>query len=154
MEKYWFYYNENNEIKEIKCIEDFPPESFGFVYKIVNLTNGKFYIGKKYLFHTQKKKLTLTEKFENKKKNIWKDYKHITKESDWKNYYGSNKMLKEDIKQLGKHNFDREILKICNKKKQLTYWETSYQFKYDVLHEHVDTYNDNISGRYFREDFA
>lgn len=150
--KCWFYYDDENNIKEIKDINDFDLDCFGFVYKITNITNGKFYIGKKYLFHTQKKKLTLTEKAENKKKNIWKDYKKVVKESDWKNYYGSNTVLKEDLKLVGYDSFDREILKFCKSSLELTYWETAYQFKYDVLF--VDSYNSNISGRYFREDLA
>jgi hypothetical protein len=40
------------------CPEDFNPEDYtGFVYKITNLTNGKFYIGKKSFFHNTNIKL-------------------------------------------------------------------------------------------------
>ena len=149
--KNWFYYSDENEIKEIQSVDDFEKDCFGFIYKITNITNNKIYIGKKYLFHTTKKKYTLAEKAENKKINIWKEYKYVVKESDWKKYYGSNKKLIEDIKILGYENFDREIIKFCYDKRSLTYWETSYQFKYDVLL--TESYNDNISGRYYREDF-
>ena len=33
--------------KVINKIEDFPKETFGFIYKITNNETGKFYIGKK-----------------------------------------------------------------------------------------------------------
>jgi len=80
-----------------------------------------------------------------------KAFEYITKESDWKTYYGSAKELKEDITKLGFDNFKRNILKICYSSKELNYWETSYQFKEDVLL--VESYCDNIAGRYFRKDF-
>jgi len=140
------------ENKLIEKIEDFEhPSIFGFVYKIINKDNGKFYIGKKHLFHTSKKKIGKEQKAKNKLLNIWKDYEYVTKESDWKTYYGSSSSLKEDINKLGKDNFERIILKICYSSKELNYWETSYQFKEDVLF--VNSYNDNISGRYFKKDF-
>lgn len=149
--KNWFYYDDNNELKEINSVDDFDSECFGFVYKIQNLENKKIYIGKKYLFHTTKKKYTLAEKAENKKINVWKEFKYVEKESDWKKYYGSNKVLLEDIKTIGYEHFNREILKFCYEKRELTYWEIAYQCKYDVLF--IDSYNDNINGRYFRKDF-
>lgn len=136
---------------EYKEISDFPLNAFGFVYKIVNKTNGKIYIGKKQLYHTSKVKIGKEEKERNKKNNIWKDYKYVTKESDWKKYYGSSKLLKEDIQKLGNENFERWILKICYNSKELNYWETYYQFFEQVLIR--DSYCDNIAGRYFRKDF-
>jgi len=36
---------------------EFQENSFGFVYKITNLTNGKIYIGKKSFIHNKRKKL-------------------------------------------------------------------------------------------------
>jgi len=36
-------------------------------------------------------------------------------------------------------------------KKQLTYFEMYYQMRENVLH--VDSYNDNILGKFFRKDF-
>ncbi len=50
----WFWY-ENMEIKEFKTIDDFPQECFGFIYEITNIITGKFYIGKKSLYHNVKK---------------------------------------------------------------------------------------------------
>ena len=40
------------------CGDTYNPEDYtGFVYKITNLTNGKFYIGKKSFFHNTNVKL-------------------------------------------------------------------------------------------------
>jgi len=142
----WLYEN-----KEIKSLEDLPEKAFGFIYKTINIQTEKFYIGKKQLFHTSKKKIGKEQKAKNKLLNIWKDFEYITKESDWKTYYGSAKELKEDINKLGSDNFKRNILKVCYSSKELNYWETSYQFKEDVLL--VESYCDNIAGRYFRKDF-
>jgi hypothetical protein len=36
-----------------------PEDYLGFVYKITNLTDGKFYIGKKYFWYNKKKSLVL-----------------------------------------------------------------------------------------------
>ena len=70
---------------------------FGFVYLITNKSNGRRYIGMKYLwqFRTPKGK---------KRK--------VKSESDWKNYYGSCPELKEDIIKFGRENFSRTILSL------------------------------------------
>ena len=47
----WLY----NE-KEITDISQFPPNTFGFIYQVTT-PDGKKYIGKKVLYHNQKKKL-------------------------------------------------------------------------------------------------
>ena len=78
-------------------ITQFPENTFGFVYMTTHKPTGKSYIGKKVLFHNQKKKLG--------KKELAAlagivgrrpSYKLVVKESDWKTYYGSQ----TDIKQL------------------------------------------------------
>jgi hypothetical protein len=48
--------------------------------------------------------------------------------------------------------FNREVLCICNSKLELTYWETAYQCKCNVLF--VNSYNDNVLGKFFKKDFA
>lgn len=143
----WFYKD-----KEILNISDLPENSFGFIYEIHNVKLNRKYIGKKQLYHTSKRKIGITEKEENKKKNIWKEYKYVTKESDWKTYWGSNKSLIEDYKNQKGDQFLRTILHICYNKRELTYWEVSYQFKYDVLFN--NSYNDNILGKFYSKDFV
>jgi hypothetical protein len=54
------------------------------------------------------------------------------------------------MKLLGEDCFTREIIKLCNSKKQLSYYETYWQFKLDVLSQ--DTYNENILGKFYRKD--
>lgn len=51
----WLY----NE-REITDISQFPPNTFGFVYQVIT-PEGKKYVGKKVLYHNQKKKLTKAE---------------------------------------------------------------------------------------------
>jgi hypothetical protein len=143
----WLYNN-----KVIEKLEDFPENTYGFIYKITNKTNGKFYIGKKQIMSQTnvklgKKELEALPTQRGKKPSK----KLVIKESNWIGYMGSNKFLLEDIKTLGENNFTKEILIICPNKKLLTYWELAIQCKHDVLQ--ANSYNDNITGKYFRSDF-
>ena len=47
--------------KVINSLEDFPQDTFGFIYIVTHKPSGKSYIGKKSLFHNIKKKLTKKE---------------------------------------------------------------------------------------------
>jgi hypothetical protein len=147
----WFWY-ENMGIKEFKTIEDFPENSFGFIYKITNVVTGKLYIGKKSLYHNIKKKLTKKELAEQTGPGRKSSTKRIQKESDWVTYWGSNKEMLEEIKTKGHLAFNRKILKIVTTKKELTYWEIAYQCQYNVLF--IDSYNDNILGKFYKRDFV
>jgi len=143
----WLYEN-----KVINKIEDFPENTFGFIYKITNKETGKFYIGKKQLISNTnvklgKKELAALPITRGKKPSK----KLVTKESNWADYWGSNKFLLEDIKNLGYDKFHREIIIVCPNKKLLTYWELAIQCKYDVLQ--VNCYNDNLLGKFYRKDF-
>ena len=138
------------EGKEITSIEQLGEKAIGFVYKITNNKTGKFYIGKKSLESKINKPLTKKEQLEWNKPGRIPKKKLVIKESDWQNYYGSSKSLLEEIKQSSKSDFTREIIKICYSKKQLSYYEVYFQFEYKVLH--VDTYCDNILGKFYRKD--
>ncbi len=143
----------DNGLKEFNSIEDFPENTFGFIYRIINITDGKFYIGKKQLLSNTTKKLGKKEMaLLPNQRGRKTTKKKIIKESDWINYNGSCKPLLEDIKQLGDDKFHREILMLVNTKKELTYWEIAYQIKYDVLRN--NSYNNSILGRYFPKDFG
>lgn len=141
----WLYEN-----KVITDIAQLPENSIGFVYKITNLTNGKFYIGKKSLLSVTNKLLTKKEQSEWNKPGRIPKKKKVIKESDWQNYWGSSKVLQADVKAIGKELFLREIIRVCYSKKELSYYEVYNQIKYEVLH--VDSYNDNVLGKYFRKD--
>lgn len=108
-----------------------PQNYYGFVYEIENLTTGKKYIGRKYFTQAGYK----TVKGKRKK---------IRKESNWLDYYGSNKTLQEDVDKYGRDNFKRTILKLCKSRGNVNYWEAKYQFELSVL-EREDYYNDWIS---------
>ena len=80
-------------------------------------------------------------------------YKLAIKESDWFTYWGSNKLLKEVMELEPIENFERCIIKTASNKKLLTYYETKYQFIYQVLEKPDEFYNDNILGKFYTKDF-
>jgi hypothetical protein len=140
--------------QEIEDISQFPNNTYGFIYKITHIPSGKSYIGKKVLYYNKKAKLTkkdleLYEGTVGRKPS----YKIVTSESDWKKYWGSNKLLLELLKTESKENFTREILVTCPNKKLLTYYETQSLFIHRVLEESNLYFNDNILGKFFRKDF-
>jgi len=144
----WLYYED-----EITNISQFPENTYGFIYKVIHSITGKIYIGKKVLYHNQKKKLTKAELELSTGRGRKSLYKIVQKESDWKSYYGSQKEIKELITQGKKSEFKREILQFVNNKKLLTYFETKWLFTFGVL-EYPDLYfNDNILGKFYRKDF-
>jgi hypothetical protein len=124
----WLF--ESNEIEAL------PEDCVGFVYLITNLTNDRKYIGKKLArFKTSKPPLKGR-----------KNRRRGTKESDWREYYGSNDELNKDIEQLGTENFRREILYYCNSKAECSYIEAREQFRHKVL-ETPQYYNGHIQVR-------
>ena len=56
-----------------------------------------------------------------------------TKESDWRDYWGSSDNLKEDIALYGEDNFIREILHVCPSRGVASYLEAQEQFDRKVL---------------------
>ena len=129
-----------------------PEDYLGFIYKITNLTNGRFYIGKKYFWYNIKKKLTKKQLAEQTGPGRKSTTEIVRVESDWKTYWGSSKELLTDVKQLGDGHFECIILQLCKTKKELTYYEIHHQCKSDVLLPGVLTYNENILGRFFSKD--
>lgn len=150
MSKNWFVYKDGNVV-EYDSVDKFPGGCVGFIYKIINLKTGKFYIGRKSLFSNTKKKLTKKELAEHTRPGKKPTKKLVTKESDWENYWGSNKVLLQEIKDDGSSHFRREILKFCFNKKQLTYWEVHFQCVNEVLLTDK-SYNDNVLAKFFRKD--
>ena len=117
---------------------------FGYVYRITNLQTGKQYIGRKYF--TQRRKPRGGKR-------------KVTSESDWKNYYGSSKELKDDVKKFGRSIFRREIISLHKTLGKVNYEETKQLFLNNVLMEALDDgtpayYNSNILGRYMRKDYG
>jgi hypothetical protein len=125
--------------KSIQALEDLPTDCVGIIYKIKNLTNGKFYIGRKIL----RNKKTLPPLKGKKRK------RRLIVESNWKTYTGSCVDLNIDIEK--GHEIEKEIIHLCCTKKQMTYYELKYQLLENVL-ERDDSYNSNIMGKFFRRD--
>ena len=144
----WLY-----EDKVIEKIEDFPEETYGFIYITTHIPTGISYIGKKALFHNVKKKLTKAELAEQTGPGRKATTKVVQKESDWKTYYGSAKPILEILKDGNKDEFKREILHLAKNKKLLTYYECKYLFKYGVLEHPLEYFNDNVLGKFFSKDF-
>jgi hypothetical protein len=107
-----------------------PENWYGFIYEISNNLTGKKYIGRKYFSQAK------TRQVKGKKKRT-------RVESDWRDYWGSNKELLADIDKYGKENFTRVILKLCETRGNTNYWEAKYQFDNNVLLED-NYYNDWI----------
>jgi len=143
----WIYKN-----KPVESIDDLPEGTIGFVYLIENLTNGKFYIGKKSIYSTTKKHFGKKKLAQITDKRL-KTYEYVTKENTWKSYKGSNKPLLKDIKD--GHVIKRVIIDAVKSKKELTYYENKRLYCYGVI-EPLDGekfYNDNIQGKFFRKLF-
>jgi len=140
--------------KEITDISQFPSNTFGFIYEVIT-PEGKKYVGKKVLYHNQKKKLTKVELSEQTGRGRRKTFKIVQKESDWKKYYGSNKHLKNQITkgEVTLENLKKQIIQTASNKKHLTYLETKYLFQLEVLENPDMYYNDNILGKFFTSDF-
>lgn len=133
-------------------LEDFPKNCFGFIYLIKNKKTETFYIGKKYLYHNLKRKLSKKDKALLEGIGRKPTYEITQKESDWKTYWGSSKQLLQEIKDQGSENFSRIILDFAFNKKQLTYLEVKHQVVNNAL-EDPKCLNDNILGKFYRKDF-
>jgi hypothetical protein len=139
--------------KEISNLEDFPVDTYGFIYQGTHIPSGFSYIGKKSLHHNIKKKLTKKQLAEQTGRGRKPTTEVIQKESDWKTYYGSAKPILDLIKEGKQEEFTREILQLVPNKKLLTYYECKYLFVKGVLEEPEKWYNDNILGKFYRKDF-
>ena len=147
--KNWLY-----EGKEVTSIEELPQNAFGFIYITTHIPSNRAYIGKKSLYHNIKRKLTKKELAEQTGRGRKSTTQVVQKESDWKTYFGSAKPVLELLKEGKQNEFKREILKVVDNKKLLTYYECKYLFMMGVL-EHPELYfNDNILGKFFSRDFG
>lgn len=115
----WYY-------KSQEFTEEDIGEHYGFVYIVTNVLTNKKYIGKKFFSKAGYKQV------KGKKKKV-------RKTSDWLNYFGSNKVVQEEVK-LG-IPFKRTILHLCKTRSECAYWET-----YEIISQNAllreDYYND------------
>lgn len=133
----------NRELKKA------PKNAFGFIYEIEFEDDTK-YIGKKNFYSRRKrnfgkKELALITDKRRKK------YEIVTKESDWKGYNSSNKLILSRIK-AGDLPVTKKVLSIARCKKELTYLEERELFLSDALRD-GSYLNDNIAGKFYTKDF-
>ena len=140
-------------------ISDMPEGTYGFIYRVIHLPTKKKYIGKKVLFFERNVKLGKREteqlKEERRSQGIGgrvPTKKKVIKESDWKDYYGSEEEIKKLARSSKPEDWTREILEFVPTKKLLTYYEIKHIFINDAL-EDPDFYNDNILGKFYKKDF-
>tara|TARA_R110002073_G_scaffold334227_1_gene523332 strand:- start:157 stop:576 length:420 start_codon:yes stop_codon:yes gene_type:complete len=120
----WFY---NNEPFTSEMIED----NIGFVYEILDTSNGMIYIGKKGL--TTKRKLPPLKGSKRKRIKIV--------ETDWQSYYGSSDTVKALVEEYGPESFHRKIIRLCKSKGEMNYYEARLQFETDCLLKPDEYYN-------------
>jgi hypothetical protein len=109
----WLY---NGEVLESEHIENY----VGMVYLLENTRTDMFYVGKKF-FWTTKPKMVKGKK------------KKIRCESDWKKYYGSNKILQEEINEYGIDIVRRSVILLCSTKTQCAYYEMKEQIDRNAI---------------------
>jgi hypothetical protein len=127
----------------------------GYIYMTTILDTNRKYIGKKNFFHNTnvklgKKELANLPVARGKKPTK----KLVTKESDWKTYYGSAQEIKDSVKQYPKERIIRTLIRLCKSKKELTYYECKYLFDYNVLEPNSGFINDNILGKFYSKDLV
>jgi Putative endonuclease segE, GIY-YIG domain len=130
----------------IDSIDKMPEGVHSFIYEIVNLSNGRRYIGKKQVFSERKVAMGKKElaQITDKRK---KKYKYKVTESNWKSYTGSNEELNKDISEGAMYS--REIIQFVFSKMEATYTECKHLFCNNVL-EDENYYNSNILNTFFK----
>jgi hypothetical protein len=135
-----------------------PDGAVGFIYMIIHIPTGKYYIGKKSLESVRNVKIGVRElaKIKQERKAAGMGgrapiKKKVRKSSDWEKYYSSNEWIIKQVKEGKETEFKREIIEFCYSKKALSYLEVYYQFKYNVL-SNENSINENILGKFFKKD--
>lgn len=113
----------NNDIGHWECNFQFnPDEWFGFIYRIIEISTGREYIGKKQFTKTKRKKIKGR-----------KNRKHIKSSSNWKEYTSSSDHINEAILKNNKSNYRFIIESLHKTKGSLHYAEVRSQILEDVL---------------------
>lgn len=112
-----------------------PDGVLGFLYKITDLSNGKFYIGIK----------QVSKKIKRKPLKGKKRSRISQGESDWKTYCSSSGEISESVK-LNKSNYKFEILSFHPTKTLLKYAEAEHLVKNNCLFDN-NCYNQMFNYR-------
>ena len=128
MSKVWSFEGKDYD----PAYEDIPDDVLGFVYIITDTETGEKYVGQKRM--RKPKVLPITK---SRKRRI-----RTVVESDWRSYYSSNGVIKENATAGHTDRYQREILHFGSTKGDLNYLETKEQFDREVLLD--DTYLNGI----------
>lgn len=101
------------------------PNCIGFVYEIRHAKTDQYYIGKKVWYNTIR--LPALKGTKRKRTQV--------KESDWQQYWSSSNTLQAMVVTNGTSDWTRTILKTCENKSEMSYWEAKLQFERDVLRD-------------------
>lgn len=142
----WFFEGKAVEYFDQDVLDNY----YGFIYCITSKVDGRKYIGKKNL-HSYK--TVFSQKINEKTGRMNKVRNVLVSESNWRDYYGSSLEIKQLVKEQGKKNFYREILKLVSTKKLLTYYELKEQCIRDVLEPGSIYINTNVLGKFFVSDW-
>lgn len=119
-----------------QCSFEFDPEDwFGFIYRIIEKSSGREYIGKKQFFNIRRHAVVGKK---NKKK--------IIKESNWRTYTSSSTHLNQAIEETGIDNYEFFIESLHKTRGSLFYAEVQAQIFEDVLRARLD---DGVSRKFF-----
>jgi hypothetical protein len=114
-----------------------------FVYLITNTATGRQYIGKKRLATVRRTKVKGKTK-----------RKVVRKQSDWIDYWGSNKPLLEELAASDKANYTRKILRWCRTLSEASYYETREILCRDALLKPDQYYNEWCTVKVTRKHLA
>lgn len=106
-----------------EVIYDDIKEYVGFVYLITEKKTNMKYIGKK-LIHRTIKRPPLKGKKRKRTEIV---------QSNWQDYFGSSDAVNLLVEKNGIESFRREILRLCDTKGEMSYFETKFQFDREVL---------------------
>lgn len=110
-----------------------PQNTYGFIYLITNCINNRKYIGRKSFY-----------------RNKFKRGNKYKIETNWRDYMGSSRDLKEDVAKFGIKNFQRKILELTVSSYNTSYLETKYLFINECI-ESDDYYNKSILGKFYSD---
>ena len=144
--KPWIY--QGQEVVDLD--QEILDSQYGFIYCITSNITGQKYIGKKNL-HSYK--TVKSQKLNEKTGRMNKVKTVLVSESDWRKYFGSSLEIKQLVKEQGKENFTREILRFVESKKLLTYYELREPCARDVLEPNSGYLNTNILDKFFTSDW-
>lgn len=98
-----------------------PSKHFGFVYRLMDLTDGSFYIGKKNIWIKKSNAKGCKSAVAAPQAKRWKPT--CWKESDWKTYNGSSKYWLQHLYDNTDHKYERRVIVCCQTKGVLHFAE-------------------------------